>query len=238
MLDEAMRNRILTQLAGVALLALQLVPGTSAAAGPVTVIDPGRADKPGFLVVIEQAGHYRLSGNMKVPDANTTAIEINADNVTLDLNGHVIQGPTRCQQLPAPCWPSGVGNGIHAVGRNGIVIRNGIIQGMGNYGVYLETNSVSLDHIVVNRNGHGGAVFFGGSISNSVAEGNGGDGIFGVDLKVRSNVMRGNQMLGLAAFGRSSFSNNQFKGNNNNAAQTNLKSSAADRNVCNAAACQ
>lgn len=238
MRNQVMCNRILQQLAGLALLALQLAPGISAAAGRVTMIDPGRADKPGFLVVIEQAGYYRLSGNLKVPDANTTAIEINADNVTLDLGGHAIQGPTRCQQLPAPCWPSGVGNGIHAVGRNGIVIKNGIVQGMGNYGIYLETNSVSLDHIVVNRNGHGGAVFFGGTISNSVAEGNGGDGIFGVDLKVRSNVMRGNQMLGLAAFGRSSFSNNQFKGNNNNAAQTNLKSSAADRNVCNTAACQ
>lgn len=232
-----MRNRILQQLAGLALVASQLAPGIGAAAGRVIMIDPGRADKPGFLVVIEQAGYYRLSGNLKVADANTTAIEINADNVTLDLNGHAIQGPTRCQQLPAPCWPSGSGNGVHAVNRSGIAVKNGIIQGMGNYGIYLETNSASLDRVVLARNGHGGAVFFGGSISNSVAEANGGDGIFGVDLKVRSNVIRGNQMLGLAAYGRSSFSNNQFKGNNNNAAQTNLKPAAADHNVCNAVAC-
>ncbi|HWW05842.1 right-handed parallel beta-helix repeat-containing protein [Collimonas sp.] len=237
-----MHNRSLQQLLmmvlAVSLAVSPMAPGASAAAGRATMIDPGRADKPGFLVVIEQAGYYRLSGDLKVADANTTAIEINADNVTLDLNGHTIQGPTRCQQLPAPCWPSGTGNGVHAVGHSGIAVKNGIIQGMGNYGVYLETNTASLERVVLARNAHGGAVFFGGSISNSVAEANGGDGIFGVDLKVRSNVLRGNQMLGLAAYGSSTFSNNRFKGNNNNAAQTNLKPLAADRNVCNAAACR
>lgn len=221
-----------------ALLAALLAPGMSAAAGRAVTIAPDRADKPGFLVVIEEPGYYRLSGNLKVPDANTTAIEINADNVTLDLNGHAIQGPVRCQQLPAPCWPGGSGNGVHAVNRSGISVKNGIIQGMGNYGVYLETNAASLDRVVMARNGHGGAVLFGGSISNSVAEANGGDGIFGVDLKVRNSTMRGNQMLGLAAYGQSSFSGNQFKGNNGNAAQTNLKPAAVGRNVCNGAPCQ
>ncbi|WP_211461123.1 right-handed parallel beta-helix repeat-containing protein [Collimonas silvisoli] len=233
-----MGNRSLQQLVTMVLVISQMAPGASAAAGRVTMIDPGRADKPGFQVVIEQAGYYRLAGDLKVADANTTAIEINADNVTLDLNGHAIQGPARCQQLPAPCWPSGTGNGVHTVGHSGIAVKNGIIQGMGNYGVYLETNKASLDRVVLARNAHGGAVFFGGSISNSVAEANGGDGVFGVDLKVRSNVLRGNQMLGLAAYGNSTFSNNQFKGNNNNAAQTNLKPLAADRNVCNAAPCR
>jgi hypothetical protein len=227
----------LQQYVAMALAAL-LIPGMSTAAGRATMIAPDRADKPGFLVVIDEPGYYRLSGNLKVPDANTTAIEINADNVTLDLNGHAIQGPVRCQQLPAPCWPGGSGNGVHAVNRSGISVRNGIIQGMGNYGVYLETNAASIDRIVMARNGHGGAVLFGGSISNSVAEANGGDGIFGVDLKVRNSMMRGNQMLGLSAYGHSTFSNNQFKGNNGNAAQTNLKPAAADRNVCNGAACQ
>ena len=227
----------LQQCAAAALLAVLLAPGMSAAAGRVTMIAADRADKPGFLVVIEEAGYYLLSGNLKVPDANTTAIEINADNVTLDLNGHAIQGPVRCQQLPAPCWPGGSGNGVHAVNRSGVVVKNGIVQGMGNYGVYLETNTASLERVVMARNGHGGAVMFGGAISNSVAEANGGDGIFGIDLKVRNSVMRGNQMLGLAAYGHSTFSNNQFKSNNNNAAQTNLKPAAADRNVCNGAPC-
>jgi hypothetical protein len=237
-MKHALMTHHLRHCVATALLAALLVPGVGAAAGRATMIAPDRADKPGFLVVIDEPGYYRLSGNLKVPDANTTAIEINADNVTLDLNGHAIQGPVRCQQLPAPCWPGGSGNGVHAVNRSGISVRNGIIQGMGNYGVYLETNAASLDRVVMARNGHGGAVLFGGSIRNSVAEANGGDGIFGVDLKVRNSMMRGNQMLGLSAYGHSTFSNNQFKSNNNNAAQTNLKPATADRNVCNGAPCQ
>jgi Right handed beta helix region len=227
----------LQRFARIALLAWQALPGASMAAERIIPIDPARADKPGFMVIIDEPGHYQLSGNLKVADANTTAIEINADNVTLDLHGYAIQGPTRCQQLPAPCWPLGGGNGIHAVNRSHITIRNGIVQGMGNYGIYLETNSVNLDHVVVSRNGHGGAVFFGGAISNSVAENNGGDGIFGIDIKASRNTMRGNQRFGLAAFGQSSFSSNRFSANNANALQTNLKSAVTAGNTCNATAC-
>ncbi|AIY39225.1 hypothetical protein LT85_0065 [Collimonas arenae] len=229
-----MRHPSLQQCATIILLAWQSL---SLAAERVIPIDPARTDKPGFMVVIEAPGHYQLAGNLKVTDANTTAIEINADNVIIDLHGFAIQGATRCQQLPAPCWPLGTGNGIHAVNRSHVTVRNGIVQGMGNYGIYLESNSANLDHVVLSRNGHGGAVFFGGVISNSVAETNGGDGIFGVDLKVNRNIMRGNQLLGLAAHGQSSFSGNKLSANNGNAAQTNLKSAAAAGNTCNATAC-
>ncbi|WP_211442728.1 right-handed parallel beta-helix repeat-containing protein [Collimonas humicola] len=227
----------LQKFAGAALLAWLPLSGASAAAQRIIPIDPARADKPGFMVIIDEPGHYQLAGNMKVADPNTTAIEINADNVTIDLHGYAIQGPTRCQQLPAPCWPLGGGNGIHAVNRSHVAVRNGIVQGMGNYGIYLETNSASLDHVVVSRNGRGGAVMFGGAISNSAAENNGGDGIFGIDLKVSRNAMRGNQHFGLAAYAQSSFSNNRLSANNGNAVQTNLKSAANAGNTCNASAC-
>ena len=50
-------------------------------AGNVT---PG--DTPGFPVTISKAGSYRLSGNLTVPNKDTTAILIVADDVTLDLN--------------------------------------------------------------------------------------------------------------------------------------------------------
>ena len=229
--------RTLQQFAAIALLAWQAMPGAGMAAERIIPIDPARADKPGFMVIIDAPGHYQLGGNLKVADPDTTAIEINADNVTLDLHGYAIQGPTRCQQLPAPCWPLGGGNGIHAVNRSHVTIRNGIVQGMGNYGIYLETASASLDHVVVSRNGRGGAVLFGGVVSNSAAENNGGDGIFGIDLKVSRSSMRGNQHFGLAAFAQSSFSNNRLSANNGNAAQTNLKSAAAAGNTCNASAC-
>ncbi len=62
-------------------------------------ITPG--DAPGFPVTISQPGSYRLSGDLIVPDANTTAIQITADHVTLDLNGFAIIGPTVCTSSPA-----------------------------------------------------------------------------------------------------------------------------------------
>src|ERR1700675_702311 len=68
-----------------------LIDQNKAMAGNVT---PG--DTPGFPVTISLPGSYRLAGNLTVPDANTTAITIIADNVSLDLNGFTIQGPTVC----------------------------------------------------------------------------------------------------------------------------------------------
>ena len=50
-------------------------------------------DAPGFPLTIRVRGAYKLTGNLTVPNANTTAIEIIADNVTLDLNGFGIFGP-------------------------------------------------------------------------------------------------------------------------------------------------
>jgi hypothetical protein len=58
-----------------------LINRSSALAGNVT---PG--DTPGFPVTISVSGRYRLSGNLTVP-ANTDAIDITANNVTIDLNG-------------------------------------------------------------------------------------------------------------------------------------------------------
>ena len=49
----------------------------------------------GFPYVITQSGSYRLSGNLTVP-SGVDGIDINADNVTLDLNGFSIVGPVTC----------------------------------------------------------------------------------------------------------------------------------------------
>src|SRR5438067_8861679 len=70
-----------------------LINQNAALAGNVT---PG--DTPGFPVTISLPGSYKLSSNLVVPDANTTAIEIVADDVKLDLNGFSIIGPTVCTQ--------------------------------------------------------------------------------------------------------------------------------------------
>ena len=234
-----MRNRILKQLTMIALAAGLLMPGMAPAVDGVILIDPGRASSPssGFLVTISKPGSYRLAGNVTVPDANTTAIEINADNVTIDLNGFSIQGPAHCSPPPVSCFPTGVGNGVHVVNRNNIVVTNGSIHGVGNIGIYLETNSARIDKMSLVSNGRGGAAFFGGFISDSVAESNGGAGIFGLDIIVSGNLIRDNQLFGLEAYGQSAYTNNRFSGNNNNAVQVNNKPAQTGGNLCNAAGC-
>ena len=66
-----------------------------------------------FPLVISASGSYRLKSNIVVPDANTTAISITADDVTLDLNGYTIKGPTVCSGEPVTgCAPGGTGKGV------------------------------------------------------------------------------------------------------------------------------
>src|SRR5438477_12305218 len=80
-----------------------LINQNAALAGNVT---PG--DTPGFPVTISVSGSYKLSGNLTVPDANTSAIQISADYVTIDLNGFSIIGPTVCSGFPVTsCTPHG-----------------------------------------------------------------------------------------------------------------------------------
>jgi hypothetical protein len=85
----------------------KLISQNNALAGNVT---PG--DAPGFPVTISVRGSYVLSSNLTVPDANTTAIEITVEDVTLDLNGFTIQGPTVCEGFPRVCAPTGSGTGV------------------------------------------------------------------------------------------------------------------------------
>ena len=47
----------------------------------------------GFPYKIANPGSYRSSGNLVVKAADTTAINIDASNVTIDLNGFSIMGP-------------------------------------------------------------------------------------------------------------------------------------------------
>src|SRR6202011_4694295 len=111
-----------------------LIDQNRALAGGVT---PG--DTPGFPVTISVSGSYRLSGNLTVPDANTTAILITQDNVTIDLNGFSIIGPTVCVGSPTvtSCSPLGAGYGVDGGGHHSITVINGSVRGMGNSGISL-----------------------------------------------------------------------------------------------------
>lgn len=224
----------LTSHAAFAVDGVVLIDQNKALAGNVT---PG--DTPGFPVTISQPGSYRLSGNLTVPDANTTAIVIAPDvvGVTLDLNGFAIIGPTVCGGFPIACAPLGNGNGVFSADGRAGSVRNGTIIGMGSTGVSLGGAGSSIENVTATSNGgHGIYVALGTATHNRViknrlngvlatnalvtltfASQNGGAGIGGNDSLFTQNTLVVNGGVGIAA-SNSAFSNNQFSSNNGGAA--------------------
>jgi hypothetical protein len=158
-------------------LAQVLITQAKANSGNVT-----NGDDKGFPVTISQRGSYRLGSNLFINDANTTAIQITADNVTLDLNGFTIFGPNVCTGTGAgiTCNANGPGRGIDTTHSN-VTIINGTITGMGNAGVVTGVDS---------------------RIENVRAIGNGGDGLHpdGRSL-VRNCLSTNNFESGISALG-------------------------------------
>ena len=184
-------------------------------------ITPG--DTAGFPVTISQSGSYRLTGNLVVPDLDTTAIQITADFVTLDLNGFSIAGPGVCTTSPTTVCPApGTGVGIQATGSQapfprGIRVVNGSVHGMGLLGIQLNGLGSSVERVTVDSNAGGGMGVQGAviqsaatqngnfgilamSIRDSIARQNAGDGIIlGIDGGIASgNVSSENGGIGLA----------------------------------------
>src|SRR5262245_44146183 len=78
-----------------AVMAIGLAPFSALAVDGVVLINQATVTAAGgFPHTISQPGSYKLSGNLAVP-AGVNGIYISASNVTLDLNGFTISGPTR-----------------------------------------------------------------------------------------------------------------------------------------------
>jgi hypothetical protein len=193
-----------------------LIDQNKALAGNVT---PG--DAPGYPVTISLPGSYRLGGNLTTPDANTTAIEISVNNVTLDLNGFTISGPGAI----------GTGTGVDAYTRcgfpgcSGITITNGTIQGMGGGAIFAGENAW-VERIRALGNFDGGflpiiiLVNPNSTVTRSVASGNQGTGFMeviaaGGGSTVTNNVVNSNVGGSLCAIcgGDTTVSGNTVWGN-------------------------
>jgi hypothetical protein len=92
-------------------------------------------DAPGLAVTINEPGSYRLTSNLEITRPTVTAIEVGANDVTIDMNGFAIRGPVSCVGTPPQCTASGAGKGVFVNGGNRFAIHNGIISGMGSHGV-------------------------------------------------------------------------------------------------------
>ncbi len=80
------------------------VPALWAADGVIEINQATVEANGGFPYVISEPGSYKLTGHLSV--LNTTAIEVRADDVTLDLNGFAIG----CGGLFDPDDPCELGN--------------------------------------------------------------------------------------------------------------------------------
>ncbi len=172
-------------------------------------VTPG--DTPLFPVTISQPGSYRLTSNLDVTDAsarpsgtlaeNTTAIQVTVDNVTIDLNGFMIKGPTVCSGAPLTCSPTGSGIGIDVSSptgpQTGSAVMNGTVQGMGLFGIIFGTGvPVSrAEKVLAVHNGLSG--ISAARVTDCMALYNGGNGILG--NAVTGSIAYGNSSNGILA---------------------------------------
>ena len=163
---------------------------------------------------ISASGSYYLSQNLSISGA--TAITVNADDVTIELNGFTLSG-------------NGTGTGAHGIymnGRNNVEIKNGTVKGFGGTGIYA-SGSTGKNHrvigvraigngddgIYVGRNnarvkdctaegnvGAGIFVFYGSIVTGSTSYGNGAYGIYAdTGSTVTGNTARDNNASGIYA---------------------------------------
>ena len=133
----------------------------------------------GFPYAISQPGSYVLNGDLRVPDENTTAIEITADDVTLDLNGFSISGVVECTSTATDttCSSFGSGFGIEILSAN-VAVRNGTVRGTGRHGIGGETLGLRIERVrAVSNSGCGLRLGQDALISDSEASRNGACGL-------------------------------------------------------------
>jgi hypothetical protein len=196
-------------------------------------------DTAGFPVTITQSGSYRLTGNLTLT-SDTDAILISSSYVTLDLNGFEIAGSSNCTGTGATLsCDGGSGSGVFATpSPTGITIRNGTIRNHGFLGIQGEGDGHRVQDVLVRHNGsHGIAIEFdaichrcsaiqngldgfrvnqGTVITNSVANGNGRDGIvfLGPGGTVMGSTSRGNGNQGFNLEALSKFGHDNVSTNN------------------------
>jgi hypothetical protein len=136
---------------------------------------------------ITTQGSYIINQNLK---ANWHGIKVQANNVTIDLNGYSISGNNT----------SG-GYGVYINGRSNVEIRNGTIRNFGSHGIHEESNS-GRSHRVINvrvMNNKGYGIYLFGS-NHMVKDCTVSDNV-NTGIRVDTGVVSGNTVYGNGATG-------------------------------------
>lgn len=89
-----------------------------------------------FPITISNSGSYRFVENITNTDEDNHALEIAADDVTLDLNGFTLTGPG---------YDQGTKNGIRVVNQANVVIKNGNIRQFAGDGISISYDTEEND---------------------------------------------------------------------------------------------
>ncbi len=133
----------------------------------------GQIDIAEIPYTISSSGSYIVVDDLSTTATNTAGITIDADNVTLDLNGHAIIGPGKAA--------GSTGDGIYVDGAQyNIAIRNGTVRDWRGYGVYGNDarNSQFESLRCYNNGGYGLGAGSGSKVIGNTCRQNGGRGIY------------------------------------------------------------
>lgn len=140
--------------------------------------------------IISQPGSYYLSANI-LGASSANGIVIQADNVTLDLNGFALIGA------------AGSADGIVVSGtRRNVIVRNGVVRGWGGDGIDAadDTNVVVVNVAASDNGGDGIRVGPASVVTGCTSTGNTGDGIaLGEGASAENCSARGNGATGIRA---------------------------------------
>lgn len=180
-------------------------------------------DSAGFPITITQSGSYKLTGNLMVP-AGAKGIVVTAPQVTIDMNGFSLIGPSTCTRdigtkAVACSYADGTTHGIDASAGSGTAVRNGTVKGFAGHGILAGTmdryetlrltensfglattsRSQSISSCTVDTNGNSGIVALYALITNCRVVFNGGDGIAGSSgTVVNASDVSSNRLIGLS----------------------------------------
>ena len=220
MKEGIMKKGIITAVVAVLFLGLS---GIAFAGDPTSIV---QTSKTHFPIVISAPGSYQLNSNLVVSEPGTTAILVEANDVTIDLNGYSILGPAVCTGCPASCTLTGLGVGIDALtfGVDNLRVSNGVVSGMGAEGIAAFNNAVIENVRAIGNGADGIDVYYlsDGLFSNyftvrdCISNFNGHDGIdTGVSGLVVENVTDCNGNDGLNLDANVGYGHNVSVGNGN-----------------------
>ena len=217
-----MKNCLAAVFSAVAMLAW--AASAAAVDGTIEINQAKVLAKGGFPYVIGTSGSYRLTGNLTVLSTSADAIDVNASDVTVDLNGFSITGP----------GGSTSGNGISAASVVDVTVENGTINGFGGSAAIRTGNNSIVKNVHASSNGNGIVAGSGSVISDNIAHDNSGSGINcnGSGCAISGNAAFNNTQGITANDSTTGYEGNVLKNATNVSGGTSMKN-----NVCTGSAC-